>query len=291
LQTFACDDTPSSSYAKQVVRLYHAGGNPDIEGFVYTGTLLGPLPSHRELISSWKTAIFSGGSFHTDDQGFEFLPRQYDVKLGIEGNYYPFIYAAFIQDTKAQLSLIGERAHGVVSLQPGQLEVMVHRNPDMGDGFGPSLTDNTIVSPSLRAIFETPAKSKAQIYKQTLLMNFPILAFQGTTTSPKDWISKYSVAAQLLTGDLPPNIHIQALNALDSTSKKAILRLVHLFAVQDDPMYSVPVKIDLSTLFKGVKIVNLAETTLTANNVLVSSAPLQFEINPKEIRTFIIEFA
>lgn len=43
------------------------------------------------------------------------------------------------------------------------------------------------------------------------------------------------------------------------------LRLVHLFAVGEDPVYSKPATVDVSQLLSNFKIITFQETTLTAN--------------------------
>lgn len=71
-----------------------------------------------------------------------------------------------------------DRSHGVSSLENGQFEVMLHRNPDMTDGFGiqnyiinhlivssliinkgPGLTDTDVAEPVIRLIVDSPSGS------------------------------------------------------------------------------------------------------------------------------------
>jgi len=199
------------------------------------------------------------------------------------------VYGSFIKDSNSQLSLISERSHGMSSLANGQIEVMVHRNPDMGDGFGPGLTDTTEVYPSLRVLLDTPANSASVIHKQTYLMNFPVNFFSASAPSVAGWNLLYVPRAQFLAAELPANLHLQALSALDTTSSTVIIRFVHLFANGEDKVLSQPVTVNFGTLFNGVKITSVSETTVTANKVL-SPSPMVVTISPSEIRTFVAKF-
>jgi len=278
------------SYAKQTIRLYTAGGNPDVENFVEIVFDIGPLPSHREVVASFTTSINSEGIITSDDNGFEFLKRQYQWGLGIEANYFPIIYASYINDLFAQLTVISERSHGVSSQIDGELEVMIHRNPDMGDGFGPGLTDITEVYPALRVLVGTPEGSLQPLHKQAYLMNFPITVFSAVAISPADWSNNYNTRNYFLAADLPANVHFLSLNALDTTSKTAILRLTHLYALGENSVLSKPVSVDISKLFVGVSIAKITETTLSANKAFNTPAGPVVELIPKDIRTFIVEF-
>jgi len=282
--------TRFSPWAKQTIRLYTSAGNPDIESFVEMWFDIGPLPSRTEVITLFTTSIDTNGVITTDDNGFEFLAREYNWGTGIEANYYPLIYASYISDLIAQLSVVAFRSHGCSSQQDGSLEVMIHRNPDMGDGFGPGLTDTTEVYPELRVLLDTPSQAIKTVRRQSYLLNFPLAVFTGSTSSAANWINSYKVIGGLLMGDLPPNVHLLSVNALDATtSKKTIVRLTHIFAVGEDPNFSKPVTLDLTKLFSGVTISSIMETSLSANqNKGAVTAPIT--ITPHDIRTFVFTF-
>jgi hypothetical protein len=282
----------ATSFVMQNIRLYKtAPADQIVSGYFEIEHTLGVLPSHTELVSAFSTSIQNEQIFATDDNGFEFLEREALYNIGIEGNYYPSIYASYIKDTVSQLSLIFERSHGVSSLENGEIEVMLHRNPDMGDNFGPALTDTTIVFPVVQVVVDTPAASTLPVRKLPYLLNFPLTPFFGTTPSVASWASTHVTTAQFISSALPPNIHFLSLYALDGTnSSTSIFRLTHLFAVGEDPVYSLPVTVDVGKLFSNFKIASFVETTLTGNTVINTPTTPVILIMPKEIRTFIIEF-
>jgi len=281
-----------SSFLHQTLRLYNTSdGNADIEGRLEISFDLGPLPSHTEIVARFSTDIDNGLSFHTDSNGYQYMPREIKWNEEIQGNYYPIVYGAFINDRDAQLSLISCRSHGGSSLSNGQLEVMVHRNPDMGDGFGPGLTDITEVYPVLNVVVDKPQTSMAQVHRQSYLRNFPVGLFSAPAMSPSQWTKNYMPTSQLLSADLPPNVHVQGLNALDAISNKAILRFAHIFAKGEDPNLSDPAVINLKSLLGMFNIRSIQETTVSANQVIVPNPGLNIVMTPADIRTFIVDLA
>jgi len=249
---------------------------------------IGPLGSGLEIITLFSTNISTQGAITTDDNGFELLRRQYQSNVPIEGNYYPLIYAAYINDKSSQLTVVSERSHGVSSLKDGALEVMIHRNPNMGDGFGPGLTDTTEVFPALRVIVDSPEGSSLPLHRQPYLMNFPLSTFTAVTSSASSWANTYMTEGSFLKNDLPLNVHLLSVAALNATSPSVIVRLTHLFAVGENSMYSQPASVDFGSLFQN-PVKKLTETTISANKVLGPSGNV-VKINPKEIRTFLVEF-
>jgi len=283
--------TQFNSWAKQTIRVYHAGGNPDVEQFAEMWFDIGPLPSRTEVITLFNSDISSNGIITTDDNGFEFLDREYQWGSGIESNYYPLIYAAYISDLMSQLSVISFRSHGASSQDEGSLEVMIHRNPDMGDGFGPGLTDTTEVYPILRVLLDTPSQSPKGVRRQSYLLNFPLAVFTSPTSSASSWINSYKTFSSLLTSDLPPNVHLLSVNALDETSTKAIVRLTHIFAINEDPTFSKPVTLDLTKLFASgdVTVSSIVEMSLSANQNIGPVTTIT--LDPHDIRTFVFTFS
>jgi len=269
------------SWAKQTVRLF--SGAEDSFDILFE---VGALPSKTEVVVGFKSNINSLGSFVTDSNGYEEQRRQYVYDLTLEGNFYPIVYYTYIRDEVSQLSLITERAHGGTSQSNGQLEVMIARNPDMGDGFGPGLTDLDVVYPAVRVLVGSP--SHTNVYKHSYKFNFPLAVYSTPTSSISDFEMNYNPSLKFLTRDLPQNVHLLSFNSL--TPNTVILRLAHVFGIGQDATLSQPVELDFGDLFAGLKIASIVETTLTANKILVNSSPSKITIGPKDIRTFVLTF-
>jgi len=290
-QTYPSDTQPS--YARQSVRLFH-GNSSDTTAFVELAFELGVLPSQTEVVSSFFSPdLFNQGVFVCDDNGYEPQYRRAGYVDNIEGNYYPLVYSGYINDEISQLTLIAERSHGATSVIDGQFEVMLHRNPNQGDGFGPALTDTTIVFPVLRMLLDTPANSPALLHRQSYLLNFPPAPFFGQpAASLDDALQRFSKTSGPLVGvtELPPNVFLLSLNAVDANASSGsfLLRLTNVFAVGEDPAYSQPALVDVEQLLPGT-IVSFTETTLTGTQIIQSNAPTTVLITPKDIRTFKVQ--
>ena len=114
------------------------------------------------------------------------------------------------------------------------------------------------------------------------------------------------------TSEIPASIHLQTVEILPfGTKNEVLLRLAHLYAVNEDSILSQPVKLNLSNLFYGQVITNIMETTLTTNQNLENYTPLIWNddasgfsstlvktsdgvflatLSAMEIRTYVIQF-
>jgi hypothetical protein len=75
--------------------------------------------------------------FYTDDNGYLMQKRQRDYREGYQqnytgnepANYYPITSTIYMQnpETKQTLGVLTDRPQGATSLQPGEIEIMIHR--------------------------------------------------------------------------------------------------------------------------------------------------------------------
>ena len=139
-----------NSWISQVIRLY--AGRSDLE----LEWLVGPLPlrAHNmpglEVISRYTTDIDSGNLFSTDSNGRGMIQRQRDFRETwtlnltepVSSNYYPVVSRMALEEgnsvreDKRQAWVMTDRAEGGSSLQPGQMELMLHRRLFNDDAFG-----------------------------------------------------------------------------------------------------------------------------------------------------------
>jgi hypothetical protein len=61
------------------------------------------------------------------EQLFQMFRREAYGNLKVEANYYPMPTAAFLQDDKTRVTILGDVSHGVTSPKAGQLEIMLGR--------------------------------------------------------------------------------------------------------------------------------------------------------------------
>jgi len=278
----------NQSFTTQNFRIYKPSAASVEDGFFDLFFRLGVLPSHVEIVSSFETSIQSDVNLFTDTNGFDFQARKYNSSLPIQGNHFPSPWGAYIKDGTSQLSLIYERSHGTSSLRNGHIETMIHRNPDMSDGFGPGLTDTDVVFPAIRVLAGAP--SAVSYHTNSHNFNYPPVIFTSSPTSSiSNYVSNFETSGQFLAADFPRNLHLLSFRLLSGNN--FIIRLVHIFAIDEDSSFTGPVTVDIAKIFPMVKVVSVSETTISANRVLVNNGPSTVTLTTKEIRTFIVQFA
>ena len=78
----------------------------------------------------------------------------------------------------------------------------------------------------------------------------PALLFQPTLLGLTQWMSSdYNRTGGALAEDLPANVNVMTLDRMRDGSPEVLLRLEHLFAPGEHPVWSRDVNISLSALF------------------------------------------
>jgi len=134
-----------------------------------------------------------------------------------------------------------------------------------------------------------------------------------TGNSPSQWFANYNTRFEGLSAELPPNVHLMTLRTIETG--ETVLRLWHIFAVGEDPVYSKRVAVNLAGLFNNLFIVDIREMSLTSTTPIrdvhrytwktsgeegdaskepkypeVTASNLVVELEPMDIRTFVVRF-
>jgi len=288
-------DTPESTYMQQIFLL--AESSDELVGnFISTVSKVGVLPPGVELASRFLTSLDTGTTFYTDSEGYEMQTRNWNPKKEYKytSNYYPAVYSSYIEedlfDNSPRLTLVYDSAHGVSSQGDGTIETMLHRSclKDDQKGVEEVLNDTTVITPFIYVNLD--ARNRASYFRHQIeyLKNFAPLVAYGSPTSYSEWSNAYKVKTSGFSADLPRNIHVLSFKALNGHSSTHILRLTHIFEVDEDEEYSQAVTVDVKSLFSGRQISACVETTLSANSKIGTSCKVTLE--PKDIKTFLIEF-
>jgi lysosomal alpha-mannosidase len=310
-----------SNWASGSVRLIQ--GSPVIE-FDYT---VGPIPMldkiNKEIITRFNTSIRSQSIFYTDSNGREFQQRKrdyrptwnYTVTEPVSGNYYPMTTAVRIEDNEMSLAVLTDRPQGASSMSDGSIEICLHRRTITGympldepgdDGRGLVITGRHSVllnPPQLQA--DAVRLLQSQVYAPSLVELAPM------TMTADEYIDTHRTEDTYLKTALPDNVDLITLTVHDNNQSTLLIRLAHLFAVNDQSDLARPVTVDISQLFKR-NLVSLKEVSLTANQPVENIRKTQWQlwqkspatmnniiqrgslngtlvtITPMEIRTFII---
>jgi alpha-mannosidase len=271
-------------------------GSPAIE-FDYT---VGPIPKSdhlgKEIITRFNTSIRSQSIFFTDSNGREFQQRKrdyrptwnYTVSESVSGNYYPMTTAVRIEDAQMSLAVLTDRSQGVSSMSDGSIEICLHRRTLTGlmaldepgdDGRGLVITGRHFIllnPPQLQA--DALRLLQSQVYAPSVVELAPV------TMTANEYIDTHRTQDTYLKSPLPNNVDLLTLTVHDNNQNTLLIRLAHLFAINDQSDLAQPVTIDMSQLFKR-NLVSLKEVSLTANQPVENVRKTQWQLSQKTTDT------
>ncbi|KAL3141201.1 hypothetical protein ABBQ38_003541 [Trebouxia sp. C0009 RCD-2024] len=292
-----------------------------------------------------------GAAFYTDANGREYLKRTRNFRPAWNltvtepeaGNYYPLTAGAYIQDaSRTELAVLTDRAQGGASLASGQLEVMLHRRTLFDDwrGVGEPLNETMqgctncasagLIARGRHWLTLQDPKSAALVRRtfQQRLNDPPILSFGPLPKQAAGGLlheSGLALQFSALRAALPFNVHLLTLKALPNNS--VLLRLAHLYQVDEHGDLAQPAEVMLRDMFDSWKLSTVSELSLSANQLQSDIRRLKWHpgkslsgetheemplfehqaavrchgqqcldslkivLNPMEIRTFLLELA
>merc|ERR1712071_148007 len=172
------------------------------------------------------------------------------------------------------LAMVTDRAQGGTSLHDGQLELMVHRRLLYDDHYGvseplnePGEDGRGLISRGVHYLVANPSMtSKPMSVIRPLAQHMflpPWLIFNPTDLNFLDWKSNFHTEKSGLMGALPDNVHILTLEPWKDGTH--LLRLEHVFDIDEDAVLSQPATVNLDNLFGDYHVTWAQETTLGAN--------------------------
>ena len=228
----------------------------------------------KEYVSLFQTDLQNEKIFYTDNNGMEMQNRtthphgrigDADKGVRLAGNYYPVVSRAYLRDNSAnlQFTVLTSHSHGGSSLTEGELEIMLHRRLLISDrrGVGQALNDTHQTTPVLWLLNSDPVHS-AKLHRYLAnVLQYPLQPFfQIQTNEHPIEIPQFSGLLQ----DFPLNLRMISLKQRFATQSTIIMRLMNIFEVDEHPVYSKPVTINLYDIFsKNFTISNIEERTLT----------------------------
>lgn len=307
-----------SDWVSQTIRLHPT------DSYIEFEWTIGPLPSAdrnnktygKELITRYEASgVKSGSVFYTDANGRQLIQRKrnwnpdytYDNSEPVAANYFPVTSTAVIKDDTTAMAVLIDRSQAVSSIIDNSLEFLIHRRDFYDDGFGVSEALNEpgndgrgLVVRGVHRIYFSDASSIASLYRTKYyeLYNSPVISF-SKITSYDDYNNNFVTQYSGVSTALPANIKLVTLKQLDSST--LILRLEHIFAVNEDAELSQPVTVDITKIFKDLKVNSVQEMSLAANSYIDGSSKFLYEnthvkfvfpastsvtLNPQEIKTF-----
>lgn len=322
-----------SPWVSQVVRLYKNADDAEIDFMV------GPIPIDddlgKEVITRFTTNIPSNKEFFTDSNGRDFLKRvrnyRKDWNLSVHeliaGNYYPLNLGIYLKDNETEFSLLVDRAVGGSSIFDGELELMLHRRllHDDNKGVAENLNETVCFNNNRtcegltvqgKIYLSVNPVEKASEWRRTKGQKalLPLqISFATIPDGELNQIKKPKYSALAEGYELPTNVAILTLQELDD--RQTLLRLTHLYEVEESAEFSKSATIDLYKLFPNHKVKKIVELNLSAvkeksqmrrlnwkvegnentfpgitNRPAMKDGEHVIELYPFEIRTFQLEF-
>lgn len=322
-----------NSWIYQITRVYKGKEHAEVEFTV------GPIPIDdgigKEIVTRISTNIKSNKTFYTDSSGRDFIERIRDyradwslqVNQPVAGNYYPINLGIYMKDTNTELSILVDRSVGGSSIVDGQVELMLHRRllHDDSRGVAEALNETVCVHDEctgltiqgkyyLRVDPQGEAAKWRRSFGQQIYSPF-LLAF--AEQDGDKWESSHvpTFSGVDASYSLPENVAMITLQELQDG--KVLLRLAHLYEIEEDQDLSVMASVELKKLFPNKTISKISEMSLSANQeraemlkkrlvwkvegsndveptVLrgrpIDPSELVVELAPMEIRTFSIDF-
>ncbi|KAM9330351.1 epididymis-specific alpha-mannosidase [Gastrophryne carolinensis] len=242
---------------------------------------VGPLQLNREAIIRTQTSLHTKKQIYTDNNGFQMQMRDFKNYSSntVARNYYPMVRTAYIEDESTRLVLLAERSHGVASFDNGEVEIMLHRrlwnNMEWDLNYNLTLNDTSVVRPTIWLMMGSKAVTSSLYQRLGLCLEHRpvVIPFIGHKKSEAEILTDAPI-------NLPPNVHLQILsipgwqyssnhsehmenlwkeNVQKTDFHRVLVRIQHLFEVDEDPVLSKPATIDLKSLLKGLGNVALVE--------------------------------
>ncbi|KPP68149.1 Epididymis-specific alpha-mannosidase precursor-like [Scleropages formosus] len=258
---------------------------------------VGPLAVNREVVLRTSTDLSNNRTIFTDNNGYQMQRRLHRTfpNNTVARNYYPMVRTAYIEDDSTRLVVLAERAHGVSSQHEGQLEVMLHRrlwnNQEWNLGYNLTLNDSSVVRPVLWMLLGSRAAMASLGPREVLaLQHRPVVlrTRECEQAVERGWTSQAfqdRVSSKAVV--LPPNLHLLSLSVpgwayssnhtqhlqdlqqgnerkTEPEFGRILLRIMHLFAVGEDPVLSKPTTINLKEVLDGLgQLSSVEERSLT----------------------------
>ena len=255
--------TITRKVGKNLIVKYSICGDDD---FIRIETITGKIQSNKNLVVRYKVQeINNEGKFWTDDNGYQFIERNYNnASQEIYAKFAPMVYGAIMSDSEQQLSILTDTPEGI-AYNNGSLEILMHRNSMQRDGNGESMNDirSATINHILR--FDVTKKSKINtlFHRQlALFLNFPPL-FVKCKKAEGIVLPRHFEGTQF-----PPNIHLMTFQMYDNDQNLYGFRLLH--QLQSSIEYSLnrrftnKYNLNLNRFF-GDKFHSLEERTLSFN--------------------------
>ncbi|KZV23774.1 hypothetical protein F511_27700 [Dorcoceras hygrometricum] len=213
------------------------------------------------------------------------------VTQPVAGNYYPINLGIYMEDQKAEFSVLVDRASGGSSINDGEIELMLHRRilNDDSRGVGEPLDEtvcanNTCEGLTVRGNYyigvnELGAGARWRRTTGQEIYSPLLLAFSHENS--EYWKSSHLTTATTMDANYSLPLNVALITLQDLVDGSVLLRLAHLYEAGEDPDNSTLAKVELKRMFAGKKIKTLKETSLSGNQIKSEIKRMTWEVKPE----------
>lgn len=253
---------------RQTVRLFSLPGTHVAQAVEIVVNVDGAITPNKELITRFSTDIQNSGRYYTDN-GLEMVARDFDDSWEhVEAsNYRPIISVVSIRDERAHLAVISAQAHGVASLNQGELEVMLQRRLMQDDNLGMEEAMNETAPCQLKfflVVGDSQENMAVNRHSLTQVRNNPLVVLRSEAiSSVAAWVGNYTTSFTPVAKPFPDNVHLLSFQRRNAQSDTVVIRLVHLYEVGEHPELSQEAVVDLGEIFAERDLTDLEERSLS----------------------------
>ncbi|KAJ8939539.1 hypothetical protein NQ314_011106 [Rhamnusium bicolor] len=171
------------------------------------------------------------------------------------GNYYPVNTKILIKDGQHEFAVLPDRSEGGTSLSSGEVELMLSR---------------ALLNDDRRGVNENLNELE---YNQQLVVRGSHFVTLGESSQGNNIPVKEQ---SFLNKELPENIDLLTIENWKDTENSVLIRLEHILEKDEDPELSKEVTVDISDLFKTLKIKSMKEFLLAGNTPLEETTRLKW---------------
>ncbi|XP_033127426.1 alpha-mannosidase 2-like [Anneissia japonica] len=268
---------------------------------------------NREIVMRVKTGIQNKDKiFFTDLNGFQIQKRKTLSKLPTQGNFYPMVSMAYLEDTTSRFTVHSRQTLAAASLGQGWLEVIMDRRlmQDDNRGLQQGVMDNKRTPNKFRFLLERREKGTEPgtdnlpvgypsllSHASSLITNHPVYIHTAISENANE--AKILPEFEIFQTPLPCDIHLVNLRTrVEQTTNMVTAKdesLVILHRRGFDCSFPGPAlmcntdegKVRVNQLLKSLQVSHLQQTSLSAMYDGSELAPdATVTIEPMEINTY-----
>ena len=250
-----------------------------------------------EISMRVQTNLNNSDTFYTDSNGLQLVRRKFRKAMPFSSNVYPISSMAAIKDGSRVLNIHTVQPHGVVSWEPGTVDLFIDRVALKAEyGLWHEVKDNKLTSTKLFIHFESCKYSNSDTKSENYVPSFeslfindlvqhPINSFFSVKNIPQD-----KVSVGFLQSSLPCDVIIANMKCLTDDNFDLDGVSLTLFRRMATRCNSIPTKCGIPSKFTllspGSLFVNTSTEHISVTEMSLTHLKLKNNLTPYELVPF-----